>query len=80
MKLNILTIITVLFFALSCENAKNPHSGDNHSQVEGKADTTVHYKQEKHLKNIKQLTNGGDNAEAYFSFNNEMITFQAKKS
>ncbi|MBI3235466.1 MAG: PD40 domain-containing protein [Bacteroidetes bacterium] len=31
---------------------------------------------EKHLKNIKQLTFGGDNAEAYFSFNNKMITFQ----
>ncbi|PLX03759.1 MAG: hypothetical protein C0595_05880 [Marinilabiliales bacterium] len=78
MKLNILTIITVLFFAVSCENVKNPHSGDDHSQVAGMADTTVHYKQEKHLKNIKQLTNGGDNAEAYFSFNDEMITFQAK--
>jgi Tol biopolymer transport system component len=36
-----------------------------------------HYPQEKHLKNIKQLTFGGDNAEAYFSFDNSMITFQA---
>lgn len=78
MKLNILTIITVLFFAVSCENANNPHSGDYHSKSVAKADTTVHYKQEKHLKNIKQLTNGGDNAEAYFSFNDKMITFQAK--
>lgn len=31
---------------------------------------------EKHLKNIKQLTFGGDNAEAYFSYNNKLITFQ----
>jgi TolB protein len=31
---------------------------------------------EKHFKNIKQLTFGGDNAEAYFSFNNKMLTFQ----
>lgn len=31
---------------------------------------------EKHLTNIKQLTFGGDNAEAYFSFNNKMVTFQ----
>jgi len=36
----------------------------------------VHYPLEKHLKNIKQLTFGGDNAEAYFSFDNTMITFQ----
>lgn len=31
---------------------------------------------EKHLANLKQLTFGGDNAEAYFSFNNKMLTFQ----
>ncbi|HNQ13318.1 MAG TPA: hypothetical protein PKH65_10230 [Bacteroidia bacterium] len=35
------------------------------------------YPQEKHLKNMKQLTFGGDNAEAYFSFDNCMLTFQA---
>ncbi len=35
------------------------------------------YPQEKHFKNIKQLTFGGDNAEAYFSFDNQKITFQA---
>lgn len=36
----------------------------------------VHYEQEKHLANVKQLTFGGDNAEAYFSFDDRMITFQ----
>jgi TolB protein len=40
-------------------------------------DTTVHYKQETHLMNVRQLTFGGDNAEAYFSFDNTKITFQA---
>lgn len=38
---------------------------------------TVHYENEKHLKNVKQLTFGGDNAEAYFSFDSKKITFQA---
>jgi TolB protein len=33
--------------------------------------------QEKHFKNIKQLTFGGDNAEAYFSFNGKMLSFQS---
>lgn len=37
----------------------------------------LQYPLEKHLKNIKQLTFGGDNAEAYFSFDNRKITFQA---
>ncbi len=32
---------------------------------------------EKHLKNIRQLTDGGDNAEAYFSFDNSMAVFQS---
>lgn len=31
---------------------------------------------ETHLKNIKQLTFGGDNAEAYFSFNGKFLSFQ----
>ena len=32
--------------------------------------------QEKHIKNIKKLTFGGDNAEAYFSPNGQMLTMQ----
>lgn len=35
------------------------------------------YVNEKHLKNIKQLTFGGDNAEAYWSFNSKMLSFQS---
>lgn len=31
---------------------------------------------ETHLKNLKQLTFGGDNAEAYFSFNGKKLSFQ----
>ena len=31
---------------------------------------------EKHLKNIKQLTYGGDNAEGYFSFDDKNLSFQ----
>lgn len=32
---------------------------------------------EKHLKNIKMLTNGGENAEAYLSFSEQKLSFQA---
>ena len=32
---------------------------------------------EKHLKNLRQLTFGGDNAEAYFSPDGKMLTFQS---
>jgi TolB protein len=32
---------------------------------------------EKHIKNIKMLTNGGENAEAYFSYDGQKLVFQA---
>lgn len=38
---------------------------------------TLRYPQEKHLKNFRQLTFGGDNAEAYWSFNGKMLSFQS---
>ena len=34
---------------------------------------------EKHLTNIKQLTFGGENAEAYFSFDGKQLSFQSKR-
>lgn len=37
---------------------------------------TLKYEQEKHFRNVRQLTFGGENAEAYWSFNNEMFCFQ----
>ena len=38
--------------------------------------STITLAQEKHLKNIKQLTFGGDNAEAYFSPKGDKLTLQ----
>lgn len=39
-------------------------------------DTTVHYTEEKNFRNMRQLTFGGDNAEAYFSYDGKMLVFQ----
>ncbi|MFN8207312.1 MAG: hypothetical protein U0T82_07880 [Bacteroidales bacterium] len=33
--------------------------------------------QEPHLSNLRQLTHGGDNAEAYFSFDGKYLSFQS---
>lgn len=35
--------------------------------------------QEVHLKNLKQLTFGGENAEAYFSFDGKRLSFQSRR-
>jgi Tol biopolymer transport system component len=37
---------------------------------------TLHYPEETHFKNIQQLTFGGDNAEAYWSYDGKWIVFQ----
>lgn len=37
---------------------------------------TIHFPGEKHFANVQQLTFGGDNAEAYFSFDGQWIIFQ----
>lgn len=48
-----------------------------HSQPETTASAdTLRYPEEIHLKNIRQLTFGGDNAEAYFSFAGDKLTYQ----
>lgn len=39
---------------------------------------TLRYPDEHHFKNMRQLTFGGDNAEAYFSFDGKYIIFQRK--
>lgn len=40
--------------------------------------SSVKFYNEKHLKNVQQLTFGGENAEAYWSFDNKMLTFQRR--
>lgn len=62
---------TILFFAvLIITFAVNNTLAQNASlAVEG----------EKHLANIKQLTFGGENAEAYFSFDGKQLIFQSKR-
>ena len=39
--------------------------------------TSLLYENESHFRNMKQLTFSGDNAEAYFSFNDEKLVFQS---
>jgi len=45
-----------------------------------KSQDSLHYNDETHFKNIRQLTFGGDNAEAYFSFDGKWIVFQKTNS
>jgi TolB protein len=66
-----LVIATVLFMTLT--GAQNPQP----TTPATTSDTTSTWRaQEKHLKNVKMLTNGGENAEAYFSSKGDMLIYQ----
>lgn len=75
MNIKILTIFLVVFF-VSCQKDNNNNSTKVPASEEKSTDT-LRYDQEVNLKNLRQLTFGGDNAEAYFSYNNKKLVFQA---
>lgn len=53
-------------------------SCNNSAKINSTAATadTLRYPDEKHFKNIRQLTFGGDNAEAYWSYDSKWLVFQ----
>lgn len=57
------------------DHSHDGHSHDGHHHGEAKPGQVV-YEQEKHIANVKQLTFGGDNAEAYFSYDDKNLVFQ----
>lgn len=72
----------------SCGNNKKPtEDKTNHTENQEQHHYTAKkdsglgedflYPEEKHLKNMKMMTNGGDNAEAYWNFSNSQLVFQA---
>jgi len=70
-----LILSAFLLFALLTAALRDPSKVEDDAKPP--ADTIIHYEGEKHLKNVRQLTFGGDNAEAYYSFDSEMLVFQA---
>ncbi len=59
--LQIITCISVLLYSVA---------------INAQLKDTLVYADEKHFKNVQQLTAGGDNAEAYWSYDNKRIIFQ----
>jgi Tol biopolymer transport system component len=70
-----ITVILFSLFALTSPLHAFPYKSD----VQGKVVTndSLRYDQEVHLKNIKQLTFGGNNAEAYWSMDDRELVFQS---
>lgn len=59
------------------QNDKDSTKDKDSTQINpADANAALWFEGEKHLKNVRQLTFGGDNAEAYFSFDNKMLVMQ----
>ena len=72
---NTVTLIALSLILFACSSEKKQEHTDAQSGATTYVDSLV-YAQEKHLKNVRMLTNGGDNAEAYFSFDDSMLVCQ----
>ena len=77
-----LLIACILF---SCQEENKPESKEDQPAAEKKAtapeeENPAEISGEKHLTNLRQLTFGGENAEAYWSFDDKSLVFQATNS
>lgn len=71
--------IFLVFFALaiiSCKTDKKGNSDAKSGETKKWAGTLI-YPDEVHFKSLKQITFGGDNAEAYWSFDDKQLIFQS---
>jgi len=78
----ITTLFLILLF-ISCKNSSEKEteiiksSEDTVQEVQKTATDSLIYPEEKHFKSIRQITFGGDNAEAYWSFDDKQMIFQS---
>lgn len=71
------SVWSVLLFSAGISTAQpngNQPPGALDKPPSGQA--AIHFEGETHLTNVQQLSFGGENAEAYWSFDNTMLTFQ----
>lgn len=61
--------------AVSCQNSPSEAEADGASGATWVSE--LNYEGEDHFYGMRQLTDGGDNAEAYFSFDGSQLTFQS---
>ncbi len=76
--MKLFNIILALFLLVACSNEKSKEEIKDPGKIDDStAIVDLAYPQEKHFKNLRQLTFGGDNAEAYFSYDNKKLVFQS---
>ncbi len=69
-------LVIISFLLTSCNSSKQTSSEASEPQKNDVSNALIH-PDEKHFKSLKQITFGGDNAEAYWSFDDKQIIFQS---
>lgn len=78
--MNRLTVILVICVSiLSCKNDKKSSDADGYSGAT-KMNESLIYPEETNFKTLRQVTFGGDNAEAYWSFDDKQLVFQSNSA
>lgn len=68
-------VVLFVFAAFSCKNEKTKIVKEN--DVSKQNVNSLIFPEETHFKSMRQITFGGDNAEAYWSFDDKQIIFQS---
>lgn len=71
----LIIMISAIALVSGCTSSKKGEAADGESGATWVSN--LNYDGEKHIANLRQLTDGGDNAEAYFSFDGTQLTFQS---
>lgn len=69
-------IFLICVSILSCKNEKKSSEADGYSGAT-KMNESLIYPEETNFKSLRQVTYGGDNAEAYWSFDDKQLVFQS---
>ena len=72
MKFRVLSLLLITIFSISCTNTNSKKS----AKLVAGNDSLI-FAEEVHFKSIRQITFGGDNAEAYWSFDDQQLIFQS---
>lgn len=72
-------IVTLFIILAACKNDNTKIQSEPIDPEEAvkSVDNPLIYPEEKHFKNMQQVTFGGDNAEAYWSFDDKQLVFQS---
>jgi len=75
MKTRLLILLLITLISVSCKNEKSKDTLTKKEETSTK--NPLIYPEEIHFKDLRQVTFGGDNAEAYWSFDDKQLVFQS---